>query len=183
MVSVCPSVRSSVDPSMGDTAKRHRSKLCCCWSGGWKMSINSVEHPAAQHSAANACSVVLRYEIQGLTQTCLLLAACAKLCWLLSVCERTSRGLYCWYWSQPESFRGRVGQKYLITMYILCGLVGGITLAAITIYLVRRRNRLHDKLTGWMTSSSTTQHQLPADQYKVGLFSSFTHSCRLSVST
>jgi len=49
-------------------------------------------------------------------------------------------------------------------MYILCGLVGGITLAAITIYLVRRRNRLHDKLTGWMTSG---QQQLPSEQYKV----------------
>jgi len=48
-------------------------------------------------------------------------------------------------------------------MYILCGLVGGITLAAITIYLVRRRNRLHDKLANWMTSGQ----QLPSEEYKV----------------
>lgn len=46
---------------------------------------------------------------------------------------------------------GRVGQKYLVTMYILCGLVGGITLAAITIYLVRRRSRLQEKLAQWAT--------------------------------
>jgi len=60
-------------------------------------------------------------------------------------------------------FRGRVGQKYLITMYILCGLVGGITLAAIVIYIVRRRSRLHEKLTNWMTSGQ----QLPSEEYKV----------------
>jgi len=48
-------------------------------------------------------------------------------------------------------------------MYILCGLVGGITLAAITIYIVRRRSRLHEKLTNWMTSG----HQYPSEEYKV----------------
>jgi len=62
-----------------------------------------------------------------------------------------------------------VGQKYLITMYILCGLVGGITLAAITIYIVRRRSRLHDKLTSWMTSG---QHP-PSEEYKVSVLISF----------
>jgi len=65
--------------------------------------------------------------------------------------------------SLQEHFRG--GQKYLITMYILCGLVGGVTLAAITIYLVRRRSRLHEKLTNWMTSGQ----QLPSEEYKVVL--------------
>jgi len=48
-------------------------------------------------------------------------------------------------------------------MYILCGLVGGVTLAAITIYVVRRRSRLHDKLTNWMTSGQ----QPPSEEYKV----------------
>jgi receptor-type tyrosine-protein phosphatase N len=57
---------------------------------------------------------------------------------------------------------GRVGQKYLITMYILCGLVGGVTLAAITIYLVRRRSRLQEKLAQWVTAGQ----QLPSEEYQ-----------------
>jgi hypothetical protein len=59
---------------------------------------------------------------------------------------------------------GRMGQKYVLTMYVLCGLVGAVTLGAIVIYVARRRSRLHEKLANWVTTGT----QQPSDEYQVG---------------
>jgi len=65
--------------------------------------------------------------------------------------------------SQVKPIGGRMGQKYVLTMYVLCGLVGAVTLGAIIIYVVRRRSRLHDKLANWVTNAT----QPPSAEYQV----------------
>jgi receptor-type tyrosine-protein phosphatase N len=43
----------------------------------------------------------------------------------------------------------RPNKKYLITMFVLCGLVGAVIIAAVVLFFGRRHARFHDKISQW----------------------------------
>jgi len=49
----------------------------------------------------------------------------------------------------------RSRQKYLITMFVLCGLVGAVIVAAIVLYITRRHVRFQDKVSQWSAGPRT----------------------------
>ena len=81
---------------------------------------------------------------------------------MIDASHKTGLSLYLF---QARPVSSRIGQKYVLTMYVLCGLVGAVTLGAIVIYIVRRRSRLQEKLS----SLVSTNPQKTSDEYQVGI--------------
>ena len=69
--------------------------------------------------------------------------------------------------NQPR-LTGRVGQKYLITVYVLCGLVGAVLVAAVAIYVARRRSHFQEKVSQWVVGARDQEKMSSEYQVNIG---------------